>query len=140
MTERPRWDIDERFTGIASGAAATPHVRDLLRHTERDGWVAEEPEAHLLPHLRRADAPFRIVSERLLPDGVYELTVVSTGPAKKIHLLREAIRFLAAIAEPAFLVRQVDATTIDCATGMLDGDSPVFAAHGHLVRLIVQDE
>jgi hypothetical protein len=138
--ERRRWDVDERFTGIASGAAAAPHVQDLLHHTERDGWVTEQPEAHLLPHLRDPGAPFRIVSERLLGDGVYELTVSPAEPSQGIDVLRQAIRFLAAIAEPAFFVRQVDATTIDCATGVLDGDPPGFAAHGHLIRLAIRDK
>lgn len=44
-----RWDNDERLTGIADASAMEPQVSALLDAMARDGWVAEEPEAHLLP-------------------------------------------------------------------------------------------
>ena len=116
-----------------------PPVRDLLTHLDRDGWIAEEPEHHLLPHLRAActDSPFTLNASRTLPDGVFELTLdLAPGP-EKIDVLRSAIRLLSAVAEPAFFVRQTTPTTIDCATGVLDGDPPGFASHGHLIRLLI---
>ncbi len=70
-----RWDIDERRTGIADGTAMDPQVESLLAGMRRDGWVTEEPEVHLLPHLKKAcgETGWRIVRERLVDDGVYEV-------------------------------------------------------------------
>jgi len=38
-------------------------------------WVAEEPETHLLPHLRRAceSLPLELVDARTAPDGSHTL-------------------------------------------------------------------
>ncbi|GAA3230386.1 QsdR family transcriptional regulator [Actinocorallia longicatena] len=137
----PRWDTDGRGTGVASGAPLVPGVHRLLGHLDRDGWVAEEPEHHLLPHLETACAApgsaFRLTGSRTLPDGVFEVSLEHTGGDGRIDVLRDAVRLLAAVAEPSFFVRQVDPSTFDCATGVLDGDPPGFAAHGHLLRLAV---
>jgi hypothetical protein len=134
--EPRRWDTDERRHGIASGAPLLPHVQRLAEHLRRDGWIAEQPEAHLLPHLRDGSA-FQITGEHLRDDGVYEVALDLVSDAKGVNVLREAIRLLSAIAEPGFFVRQVDENTIDCATGVFDGDPPGFASHGHLIRLII---
>ncbi|GAA3135606.1 hypothetical protein [Streptosporangium carneum] len=140
--ERRRWDTDDRFTGIASGEALAPAVRQLLTHLGRDGWVTEDPDAHLLPHLRRAcerpDSPWRLTGARLADDGVYVVDLQplasTTEVAARELSVRDAVRLLATIAETSFFVRQVDETTVDCVTGMHDGDGP-FATHGHLIRL-----
>src|SRR5690348_6269845 len=89
--EPRRWDTDERHHGIASGAPLVPHVQRLVEHLRRDGWIAEQPEAHLLPHLR-AGSSFRISGEHLRADGVYELTLDPAADLKGVHILREAIR------------------------------------------------
>ncbi|GII30842.1 hypothetical protein [Planotetraspora mira] len=134
-----RWDIDERHTGIADGSAMDPQVRKLLETMPRDGWVTEAPEEHLLPHLRRAcGSEWLLLGERLLDDGVYEVTVSLSGDREGVHIHRDAIRLLSAIAEPAFFVRQSEPGVFDCVTGVLDGDPPGFKSHGHLVRLIVR--
>src|SRR5207247_2078058 len=49
-----RWDIDEIGHGIASGRAFTPDVQRLEAALELPDWIAEEPEAQLLPDLRRS--------------------------------------------------------------------------------------
>ncbi|GAA0999200.1 hypothetical protein GCM10009555_099910 [Acrocarpospora macrocephala] len=140
MTTR-RWDIDERQTGIADGSAMDPQVQSLLDTMKRDGWVTEEPEAHLLPHLRRAcGEDWTLTTEQLLDDGVYEVTLTPTNEnkdIKPIEVHRTAIRLLSAIAEPVFFVRQSEPGVFDCVTGVLDGDPPGFRSHGHLVRLIL---
>jgi hypothetical protein len=43
-------------------------------------------------------------------------------------------RVASAVAEPAFFVRRSEPRTVDCVTGMLDGDHE-FASHGHTMRL-----
>ncbi|GIH29692.1 hypothetical protein Aph01nite_80020 [Acrocarpospora phusangensis] len=137
MTTR-RWDIDERQTGIADGSAMDPQVQSLLDTMKRDGWVTEEPEAHLLPHLRRAcGEDWTLTSEQLLDDGVYEVTLTPAVHLKGIETHRAAIRLLSVIAEPVFFVRQSEPGVYDCVTGVLDGDPPGYRSHGHLVRLIL---
>src|SRR5687768_1478367 len=49
-----RWDTDERGRGVADGGWIAPDVRRLLDTLAEPGWVAEDPDIHLLPHLRRA--------------------------------------------------------------------------------------
>ncbi|ETK34011.1 hypothetical protein [Microbispora sp. ATCC PTA-5024] len=133
-----RWDVDERGTGIADGSAMEPQVTALLDAMRRDGWVTEQPEVHLLPHLRRAcGSEWLLIGERLLDDGVYEVTVSLSGDREGVHVHREVVRLLSAVAEPAFYVRQAGPGVFECVTGVLDGDPPGFKSHGHLVRLIV---
>jgi hypothetical protein len=134
-----RWDIDERHTGIADGSAMDPQVESLLAAMKRDGWVTEDPHAHLLPHLRKAcETRFLLTGERLLEDGVYEVEVSLAGEIEGIDVHRAAIRLLSSIAEPVFFVRQSAPGVFDCVTGVLDGDSPGFKSHGHLIRLSVK--
>lgn len=134
-----RWDIDERQTGIADGTAMDPQVESLMAGMRRDGWVTEEPEVHLLPHLKKAcGETWRIVGDRLLDDGVYEVTLATGEELSGVALHRAAIGLLSAIAEPVFFVRQSEPRVFDCVTGVLDGDPPGFKSHGHLVRLIVE--
>lgn len=48
-----RWDLDARGRGIGDGPRLVPGARELLDALARPDWVAEDPDAHLLPHLRR---------------------------------------------------------------------------------------
>ncbi|RBQ15219.1 hypothetical protein DP939_37105 [Spongiactinospora rosea] len=134
--ERRRWDIDQRFTGIADGEALAPPVRTLLAAMSRPGWVTEDPHVYLLPGLRQA-VEWQIVAERLLPDGCYEVRARPRLTLAGIDLHRAVIRLLATVAEPVFLVRQTGPRTFDCVTGVLSGDPPGYATHGHLIRVIV---
>ena len=49
---RKRWDTDHRFVGVADASAFAPAVEELAALARRPGWVAEDPEIHLVPHLR----------------------------------------------------------------------------------------
>ncbi|WP_405021719.1 hypothetical protein OHV05_37760 (plasmid) [Kitasatospora sp. NBC_00070] len=140
--ERRRWDIDERFTGIATGRALAPAIERLATHLTREGWVTEDPDGHLLPHLRgaceSAGSPWRLLGAKLLDDGVYEVQLATrTGPTTADLPIRDALALLAPVAEASFAVRQVDEDTIECVTGMLDGDG-TYATHGHLIRLRIR--
>ncbi len=70
---RPRWDTDRRYNGIADASAMVADVERLLEAMRRPGWVTEDPDAHLLPHLERACAqdgsPWTLLDERLQADG-----------------------------------------------------------------------
>ncbi|MCI0685872.1 MAG: hypothetical protein L0Y54_01340 [Sporichthyaceae bacterium] len=138
MTAKPRWDIDTRGIGIASASGYLPAVQRLAEHMGRPGWVTEDADAHLLPHLLEACAletsPIRINAYRLLEDGTLELDCADTTGRDYGHQFRAVVALLAVIAESSFHVRRVDDTTIECVTGMLDGDGE-FASHGHVIRL-----
>jgi hypothetical protein len=138
MTEHPRWDPDERGVGVADAAPMADSVGRLLDSMGRPGWVAEDAYAHLGKQLRELcavpEAEFRWLSEEQTPDGVYVVELAATDGLKDLDLMRAAIRLLARIAEASFHMRLVDDSTVECVTGMLDGDG-VFATHGHTIRL-----
>lgn len=134
--EQRRWDDDERFTGVSDGSAMLPAVHDLAAVMARDGWATEDPDAHLLPHLRAVPG-WQVVAARLTEDGVYEVTARPDEPLEGIKVHRAAIRLLSAIAEPSFFVRESGPGTFECVTGVMPGDPPGYATHGHLVRLLV---
>jgi hypothetical protein len=79
---RRRWDTDDRFTGVADASAFAAAVDELAGLARRPGWVAEEPEVHLVPHLRRAEvAGLRLSGWRTGDDGVLE-AVAEHRPGK----------------------------------------------------------
>ena len=49
-----RWDTDEREHGVADARQFAAGARDLLDAMTTPEWVAEDPEAHLVPNLRHA--------------------------------------------------------------------------------------
>jgi hypothetical protein len=49
-----RWDIDERGRGVADARHFADGARELVDAMVEEDWVAEDPDAHLLPHIRRA--------------------------------------------------------------------------------------
>ncbi len=139
----PRWDGDERGRGIASGEAFSGHLAELAGAMTDARWVAEEPEAHLLPHLRAAsDAPgFPLTIDATRLDG--EIFVVDLSPTDGDLSVGEvrhaAVMLAAAIAEESTHIRQrrgPDVLEFDITTGST-GDGR-FAPHGHLVRLRVR--
>ncbi|HKE50299.1 MAG TPA: hypothetical protein VKE25_02200 [Actinomycetes bacterium] len=138
MTAEPRWDTDTRGVGVSSAAGYLPPVNRLVEHMATEGWVTEDADAHLLPHLLEASAaessPLRITAHRLLEDGTLELDCADTTGRDHFDQFRAAIELLAAVAECSFHVRQIGADTIECVTGMLAGDG-VFATHGHVIRI-----
>jgi hypothetical protein len=103
-----------------------------------DGWVTEDGDAHLLPHLLEACAadssPLRITAYRLLEDGTIELDCADVSRRDHFDQFRAAVELLAAVAESSFHVRRTGETTIECVTGMLAGDG-AFATHGHVIRI-----
>lgn len=135
-----RWDNDDRGRGIADGAWIAPQVRALLDGLATPDWVAEDPDGHLLPHLRRAcedaTSPWTLV-ETEFRDGVYGVALAWSRPAPRLKSLRaDVLALLGTIAESTTFVRQrftADGIEYDVSTGMLEGDS-AFAAHGHLLR------
>ena len=134
---RKRWDTDDRFTGVADASAFAPAVEELADLTRRPGWVAEDPEIHLVPHLRSASVDgARIVEIRTREDGMLAVDA-ECAPTSRGELRRRAWMLLGTVAEPAASVRERrdgDAAVFEVVTGIPDGAGP-FASHGHTVRL-----
>jgi GNAT superfamily N-acetyltransferase len=135
---RRRWDTDARGTGVADGSVLVPALDALGAALREPGWVAEQPELHLLPHVRTlADDQGWDVRRADVVDGVLELEVAVPGGDWR-QLRTAAYAVLGSFAEPATLIRQHerehDGLTLTAATGVVDGDSE-FAPHGHTVRI-----
>jgi hypothetical protein len=150
-----RWEDDERGTGVADATAAVPRIAGLLAHAGRNDWIAEQPEAHLWPHLERAIAtpgsPWRNASWTIDGEGrlVVELEHVGSERDRPIAELRaDAFALVGQVAEISTFVRVVGppevggslstgaqaAVEVEVVTGMLD-DETSFASHGHTIRL-----
>jgi hypothetical protein len=150
-----RWEDDERGAGVADASAAVPRIAGLRAHAGRAGWVAEEPEAHLWPHLERAIAvpgsPWRNAAWTIDPEGrlVVELEHLGSITDRPVAELRaDAFALVGQVAEISTFVRVAEppeaggllstgARTdmeVDVVTGLLDDETP-FASHGHTLRL-----
>src|SRR6185503_17002465 len=130
-----------RGTGAGHGQDAAPAVQRLLDAMQQDGWVAEDPEAHLLPHIRsavdRAPTVWRLESttdetNRYVIDLEWRRRGGNMG-----DLVADVYTLIACIAETHTHVTQRKTPTaveFDITTGMLAGEGP-FAAHGHVIVL-----
>lgn len=132
-----RWDTDERGRGIASAAAFAPALERLLGASRRPDWVTEEPEHHLLPHVRRlCDERGWTVSAEI-DDGVLVLAVGLPAGTDRRELGIAGYALVGTFCEESTHIeqRQSDgAVELDVVTGMPDGWEQ-FAPHGHTVRL-----
>ena len=149
-----RWEDDERGTGAADAQASVARLDALRAHAGRSGWVAEQPEAHLWPHLEAAIAesgsPWRNATWSIDGDGrlVVELEHRASSDDRPMAALRvdafnlvgqvAEISTYVRVAEPAEAVRLKNGARADIevevVTGMLD-DETRFASHGHTLRL-----
>jgi hypothetical protein len=135
---RRRWDTDERLEGVADASSFAQSIEELAELARRPGWVAEEPEVHLVPHLRDADIPGLQLAEcQTGQDGALAVRATYAPDTSRHDLRQSAWALLGSIAEPAASVREhVDgeAVMFEVVTGIPDGAGP-FASHGHSVRL-----
>jgi hypothetical protein len=149
-----RWDTDERGSGVADATAELPRIAALRAHAGRTGWVAEEPEAHLWPHLERAigtpGSPWRSATWTIDAHGrlVVELEYAGDDRDRPLAAVRaDAFALVGQVAETSSFVRVAEmagpngATApgqpdviVDVVTGLLD-DETSFASHGHTLRL-----
>lgn len=141
-----RWDGDERGEGIADARSFAPGAAELVEAMGRRNWVAEQPEAHLLPHLRRSceSLPLELVDAQASADGSFDVELRWTGESGRIGDVRAAIfALVGGFAEVATYVRQRrsqtapgDEVVFEIVTGILE-EPGGFAPHGHTVRLSV---
>jgi hypothetical protein len=141
-----RWDNDTRGTGVASASAFLPGLDALRAAAAQSDWVAEQPDAHLLPHLRRAledpACAFGLL-DVTESDGVLVLDLAWRGDGGNAMVVRDAFRLLASIAESSTHVHERAGANgiveLDIVTGMLAGQTG-FEPHGHTLRLRVRRE
>ena len=150
-----RWDTDERGTGVADATAELPRIAALRAHAGRTSWVAEEPEAHLWPHLERAirtpGSPWRSATWLIDADGrlVVDLEYVADDADRPLAAVRaDAFALVGHVAETSSFIRVAEmaetngtaassgppVVLVDVVTGLLD-DETSFASHGHTLRL-----
>jgi hypothetical protein len=139
MTERRRWDIDERFVGVTDASIATEDVQRLLAETQEPGWVTEDALDHLGPWCLAAVKALDLDLVRLeVVDDVLEVDLRVDWDDEARAPRVGAYGLIGAFAEPSTHVRERHGpdgeVVLDIVTGVLPDDSH-FASHGHLVRV-----
>lgn len=141
-----RWDTDKRKRGVSSAGEFVMPIMDLMLAAGEPDWVAEDPDSHLLPHLRRAceeaPSPVRFVDAKFV-GGIYVVDLAwlaSSATAREVGA--EAFRLIGAIAESSTnVIERVDGWVVlyDIVTGMV-ADQTRWAPHGHAVQLRIGGE
>jgi hypothetical protein len=138
---RQRWDTDDHFIGVADAGVFADAVQELAQLSRRPGWVAEEPEVHLVPHLQDASVSgMRVLTCDTGDNGVLNVSAEHDPSDSRRDIRRLAWALLGHIAEPLASVhehRSGDAVVFDVITGM-PSESAQFATHGHTLRLTVR--
>ena len=133
-----RWDPDERGIGVADARGHLARLDSLRAAADEDGWVAEEPEVHLLPHIIRhlADgAPLTLQGATTDPDGTFVVTVGWAGPndAGSGTVRTAAYALIGVIAESTTAITQTDddqQQVFEVVTGMRGLDVPTRMGSG----------
>jgi hypothetical protein len=138
MTSR-RWDSDERGRGVADARASLPAIQQLAELAGSDDWVAEDPEAHLLPGLRERleISSLTIESVEVDPDGALRVRLTYLHKPSRRQLRQSVWAILGGVAELATFVRETrtsDGVSFEVVTGNPTDEGP-FATHGHVIRL-----
>jgi hypothetical protein len=142
VSRERRWDTDERGHGVADAAAIAPFVDELRELVTRADWVTEDPELHLLPHIRQVvdgEPSVTLVATRV-ENGAFEVDLEYAADASPGATRALAHRIVSGFAETTTLVRQSanhDHATFEVVTGTPPGGS-VFATHGHWVTIRIR--
>jgi hypothetical protein len=143
-----RWDGDDRGHGIADAAHLQPGAGELVAAFGQEGWVAEQPELHLLPHIEAwctRDQRLTLVHAHADARGVFVLDFEWRGGRWSRGQVRAAVfSLIGRFAEAATYVRQRAPAGDDSrpglhfeiGTGELAPDA-AFAPHGHAVAISV---
>jgi hypothetical protein len=113
-------------------------LRDLVTTAD---WIAEDPEAHLLPHIEQliAGQPGVTLTAARVVAGTLELDLETRADSARGEVRGLAYRIVAAVAEGITLVRQVGDPgnpVFEAVTGMPSGTA--FATHGHTLRIRIR--
>jgi hypothetical protein len=137
---RRRWDIDERGHGVADAKRLVPEAQVLLAFMAEEQWVTEDPDAHLLPHVRRLaeELPAEVVEATIEPDGLLAIELHWTEEWSPGAATAAAFALLGSFAEEMTYVRKEDSrneVVLETVTGMVSEGH--FAPHGHTVRIAI---
>jgi hypothetical protein len=138
---RRRWDTDERGHGLSSASAYVPAISELAELASTADWVTEDPEAHLLPGLRRgAEASgLTITSFATDPEGCFAVHFKGAGSRSRREVREAVWAIIGGVAELSTHVREVKTegdVVFEVVTGTPEGAGS-FATHGHTLRLVV---
>lgn len=137
-----RWDSDERRHGIGDAQAFVSAIEELAELARTADWVTEEPETHLLPHLRKrlGEAGLTLKSADPQPGGLLTVMLSSSSHRSRRELRQAVWTVLAGAVELTTYVRE-SATQewidFDVVTGIPPDTGP-FATHGHTRRIRVE--
>jgi len=119
-------------------------VERLLEAMRTPDWVAEEPEVHLVPHIREAlaapGAALQVEGFEAAANGELAVRLRDSRPANQrtpAGLRAAAFALAGSFGEMTTFVQQRrDGARVEflVVTGLLDGR---FTPHGHVVRLVV---
>jgi hypothetical protein len=145
-----RWDGDNRGLGIGDALRLVSGASELVATFTQPGWVAEQPEIHLLPHVEAwCDRDHRLALIDAYSDdvGAYILDCEWLGAPGGVGAARSAVfSLIGSFAESATYVRQRRVASDDAGsamklqfevgTGQLAADAE-FVPHGHVVVINV---
>ena len=146
MSETRRWEDDERGHGAASASHLTDGALALLSAMAEPDWVAEDADAHLLPHMRAGEAAtLRVAAAEVNDAGelVVDVELGGTPPEDgRLDAHRRAIAYslIGRFAESSTYIEELEldgGAEFVVATGMLADKTP-FLPHGHTVRMRVR--
>src|SRR5579862_2509322 len=105
-----RWDDDQRGHGVGDAAQLVPGAGELVAAFGQSGWVAEQPEIHLRPHVEawcRRDQRVALVGEHTNDGHEYVLDLEWRGANRSVGEARAAVfSLIGSFAESATYVRQ----------------------------------
>ena len=143
--QSPRWEHDDSPAGLPTPDGAANPLDRMAAEMRADGWLTESPERHLRPKLDRwlgRHAEWDLLASAVTEDGWWQIRARwRDGRDGSIRDLRAAaIGLVGSFAESTTFIRQTEVdgvVSFEVATGQ-PGDPAGFAAHGHLVRLMVE--
>jgi hypothetical protein len=128
--------------GASHHAAAVERLLEAMRMPD---WVAEEPEVHLVPHIREAlaapGATLRVDGFETAAHGELVVRLRDSRPAAQrtpAGLRAAAFALAGSFGETStFVQERRDGARVEflVVTGLLEGR---FTPHGHVVRLVVE--
>lgn len=139
-----RWTGDEQQRGVTDAGRFVPDIAALLQAAEESGWVAEEPDRHLLPNLiaqlDTAGGGLALTSWRI-DAGALVLTLSRPGGISARETRSAIFRLLGSVAESSTFVRELVEPGLqryEICTGTLAGEG-LFASHGHILSIVVRE-
>jgi hypothetical protein len=131
---------------VATAAPNAAAVERLLAAMLEPDWVAEDPEAHLLPQIQAvANGPMQLVEASTNEHGELVAKIAVKIPrtdSRRRHMRLLAYSVVSSFAEISTFIEEHEedgAVGLVVTTGQLAGQSR-FAPHGHTVRLLKHNQ